>query len=94
VRHPIADGLTRGPGERPGVIDNSGKAFDATIAEAQVILALIARVWRLRLVPGHPVEPVGRIRLRPRDGLWVTIEPRSASHEADESRDRLTINSA
>jgi cytochrome P450 len=48
------------------------------VAEAKAILATIAQRYRLRLAPGHPVEPIGRITLRPKSGVWVTLEPRSA----------------
>jgi cytochrome P450 len=46
------------------------------MAEAQVILATIAQRYRVRLAPGHTVEPIGLITLRPKSGLWVTLEPR------------------
>jgi len=32
--------------------------------------------FRLGLVPGHPIEPVGLITLRPRHGILVTLQPR------------------
>jgi cytochrome P450 len=47
------------------------------MAEAQVILAMIAQHWRPRLAEGHPVVPIGRVTLRPKHGLWVTLEPRT-----------------
>ena len=40
--------------------------------EARLILATIARAYRLRVVPGHRVEAQGRITLRPRYGLRAT----------------------
>jgi cytochrome P450 len=46
------------------------------MAEAQVILATIAQRYRLRLAEGHPVVPIGLVTLRPKHGLWVTLEPR------------------
>jgi cytochrome P450 len=46
------------------------------MAEALVIVAMIAQHYQLRLAGGHPVEPIGLITLRPRHGLWVTLEPR------------------
>jgi cytochrome P450 len=52
-----------------------GAAFAMT--EALIILAMIAQRYRLRLVPGHPVEPVGLITLRPRHGLRMILERRS-----------------
>ena len=44
--------------------------------EARLILATIARAYRLRVVPGHRVEAQGRITLRPRYGLRMTLERR------------------
>jgi cytochrome P450 len=46
------------------------------MAEAQVILAMVAQRYRLRLAEDHAVEPIGLITLRPKNGLWVTLEPR------------------
>jgi cytochrome P450 len=46
------------------------------MAEAQVALATIAQRYRLRLAPGHAVEPIGLITLRPKNGIWMTLEPR------------------
>ena len=47
--------------------------------EACVVLATIARAYRLRMVPGHCVEAQGWITLRPRYGLRMTLEPRTVS---------------
>jgi cytochrome P450 len=44
--------------------------------EAQLILATVAQRYRLRLVPGHPVEPQVVVTLRPRYGLPMTIHAR------------------
>ncbi|MBM3573900.1 MAG: cytochrome P450, partial [Alphaproteobacteria bacterium] len=44
--------------------------------EAVLILATIARSWRLELAPGKVVEPVGLITLRPKDGLQMVATPR------------------
>ncbi len=41
--------------------------------EAMIILAQVVRDWRLVLKPGHPVEPVARITLRPRYGLKMNL---------------------
>ena len=49
------------------------------MAEAQVILAAIAQRYRIRLAAGREVTPIGKITLRPRDGVWVTLEPRRAA---------------
>jgi cytochrome P450 len=46
------------------------------LQEAVLILASVAQRYRLRLVEGHPIEPVGRITLRPRHGLPMMLEPR------------------
>jgi cytochrome P450 len=46
--------------------------------EASLLLATLASRWRLRLVPGHPVEPLPRITLRPKHGLRMTLEARGA----------------
>ena len=51
-----------------------GAAFAMT--EAMLILAMIAQRYRLRLKPGHPVEPQGLITLRPRYGLRMTLQRR------------------
>ena len=51
-----------------------GAAFAMT--EAILILATIAQRYRMRMVPGHPVEPQGLITLRPRYGLRMTLERR------------------
>jgi cytochrome P450 len=51
-----------------------GNSF--AIAEAQVILATIAQHYRLRLAPGYSVQPIGLVTLRPKTGIWVTLEPR------------------
>src|SRR5260370_23458114 len=48
-----------------------GMAFAMT--EAVLILATIAQRYRLRLKPGHPVEPQGLITLRPRYGMRMHL---------------------
>jgi cytochrome P450 len=40
----------------------------------QVIVALMARTYRLHLVPGSPVWPVPALTLRPSRALWCTLE--------------------
>jgi cytochrome P450 len=52
-----------------------GAAF--AMAEATLLLAAIAQRLRLRLVPGHPVEPQGLITLRPRHGMKMLLERRA-----------------
>ncbi len=51
-----------------------GAAF--AMAEATLLLATIAQRLRLRLLPGHPVEPQGLITLRPRHGMKMLLERR------------------
>ena len=51
-----------------------GRGF--AMAEACLVLATIARAYRLRMAPGHRVEAYGRITLRPRYGLPMTLERR------------------
>ncbi|HEX4113329.1 MAG TPA: cytochrome P450 [Stellaceae bacterium] len=51
-----------------------GAAFATT--EAILILATIAQRYRLRLQPGHTVEPRGLITLRTRNGMAMVLERR------------------
>jgi cytochrome P450 len=51
-----------------------GAAF--AMAEGMLILATIAQRYRLRVKPGHPVEPQGLITIRPRYGLPMILERR------------------
>jgi cytochrome P450 len=51
-----------------------GAAF--AMEEGILILATIAQHYRLRLKPGHPVEPQGLITLRPRYGMQMILERR------------------
>lgn len=44
--------------------------------EGILLLATLAREWRLRLVPGHPVVPSPSITLRPKHGMRMTLEKR------------------
>jgi cytochrome P450 len=46
------------------------------MAEAILILAMIAQRYRLRLKSAHPIEPQGLITLRPRYGMPMTLERR------------------
>ena len=46
------------------------------LMEAVLLLAMITRDWKLRLRENHPVEPLGRMTLRPRHGLPMRITPR------------------
>jgi cytochrome P450 len=44
--------------------------------EGVLILAAFAQRWRLRLLPGPPVEPVPLVTLRPHRSLRMTVDPR------------------
>lgn len=55
-----------------------GLSFAMT--EMAVVVAMLAQRYRLRLVPGHPVEPLGYLTLRPRFGLPMSIERRGPSN--------------
>jgi cytochrome P450 len=44
--------------------------------EGVLILATLAQKWKLRLVPGHRVEPQPLITLRPKYGMLMHVEPR------------------
>ena len=44
--------------------------------EGVLVLAAVARRWRLRLLPGHRIVPAPSITLRPRHGLRMTLERR------------------
>ncbi len=46
------------------------------LMEMQLILATVAQYYKLRLVPGHPVEPEALLSLRPRYGLPMTLHRR------------------
>lgn len=45
--------------------------------EGILLIATLARKWRLRLVPDHPVKMQPLITLRPKHGMRMTIESRS-----------------
>jgi cytochrome P450 len=53
----------------------------ASMAMLQLIVAVavLAQQFRFRLVPGRPVEPTAWTNIRPRHGMWMTIEPRAAA---------------
>jgi cytochrome P450 len=42
--------------------------------EGVLLLATVGQRWRLRLSPGHPVEPQALITLRPRYGMKMAVE--------------------
>jgi cytochrome P450 len=47
------------------------------LMEAQIILAMTARRFRLQSAPGHVVEPDPILTLRPRHGVKMTLHPRA-----------------
>lgn len=47
--------------------------------EGTLLIAALAQQWRMRLVPGHPVDPFPLITLRPRHGMRMRLERRDAS---------------
>jgi cytochrome P450 len=51
-----------------------GRSFALT--EAKLVIATVARLWRLRLADGHRVEPDPRFSLPPRDVIPMTLERR------------------
>jgi len=53
----------------------------ASMAMLQLIVAVavLAQQFRFRLVPGRPVEPTAWTNIRPRHGMWMTVEPRTAA---------------
>lgn len=60
--------------------------------EGILLLATLAKRWRLRLVPGRRVELQPLITLRPRYGLRMTLERREArlSEAGQPARPRST----
>lgn len=51
-----------------------GESF--ALLEAKIVLAILARRFRLRLAPGHRVEHEPTVTLRPRGGLPMRVERR------------------
>jgi cytochrome P450 len=47
--------------------------------EATLLLAMIQQRFHLELVPGHLVEPVASVTLRPKNGIRVTVHRRPSS---------------
>jgi cytochrome P450 len=66
-----------------------GNAF--AVMEAALILATVARKFRLKLVPGHPVVPLASITLRPRHGVKVMLEARSKEERAPLKRQQSAV---
>jgi cytochrome P450 len=53
------------------------------MAEAMLILAMIAQRYRLSVKSGHPIEPQGLITLRPRYGLPMIAERRGLAARSE-----------
>ena len=47
--------------------------------EGVLLLTALAQKWKLKLVPGHSVEPEPLITLRPKYGMKMIVEPRPPS---------------
>jgi cytochrome P450 len=47
--------------------------------EGILVIATLAQSWRMRLVPGHPVELRPVVTLRPKHGMRMTLEQRKSS---------------
>ena len=48
-----------------------------SILQLTIAVAVIAQRFRFRLVPGRPIEPTAWTNLRPKSGLWMTVEERA-----------------
>jgi cytochrome P450 len=59
-----------------GVRQCIGESF--SVMEAVLLLTTLAQQWKLKLVPGHPVEPEPLITLRPKYGMKMLVEPRTS----------------
>jgi cytochrome P450 len=46
--------------------------------QLMVAVAVLARHFRFHLVPGRVVEPTAWTNIRPKNGMWMTLEPRRA----------------
>jgi cytochrome P450 len=46
--------------------------------EVALLLATIAQRYRLTVIPGHPVKPLASVTLRPKHGIRVKLQKRSA----------------
>jgi cytochrome P450 len=60
------------PVSRRGATTTLGNNF--ALMEMQLILATVAQRYKLRLVPGHTVEPEALLSLHPRYGLPMMLE--------------------
>lgn len=53
------------------------------LQEAMLVIATLAQDWRMRLAPGHPVELLPLINLRPRYGMRMILERRHGGNDHD-----------
>ena len=67
-----------------------GSSF--AMMEATLLLATIAQRFRLRAVPDHPVVPIPSFTLRPKYGLRMTLEARTAAANPIESNLQAQIS--
>ncbi len=51
--------------------------------EASLLLATLAQKWKLKLVPGHRVEPEPLITLRPKYGMRMKVVERADTRQTD-----------
>jgi cytochrome P450 len=51
--------------------------------EGVLIIATLAQSWRMRLVPGHPVELLPVVTLRPKHGMRMNLEQRKGPADAE-----------
>jgi cytochrome P450 len=51
--------------------------------EGVLLLATLAQKWKMKLIPGHRVEPEPLITLRPKYGMRMTVEARGQSAGAE-----------
>ena len=70
-----SEGVRASPTCRSAAARESVSATAFAMTEAQLVVATMAQRYRLRLVPGHPVELHPLITLRPRHGIRMTLHP-------------------
>jgi cytochrome P450 len=46
------------------------------LVELTIAVAVVAQLFRFRLVPGRRIEPLAWTNLHPRGGIKMTVEPR------------------
>lgn len=68
--------------------------YGFALTEAQLVLAMIAQRYRLRLRPGYVVQPEPLITLRVKGGLPMTLHPRGEAQTAGNPRPGAPIGPA